>query len=320
MTLSARWWRLEEAVEDGAREAASGPLAETTARDSGVKPGKKAARCGLCIHNCLIDKGKWGYCGVRQFTGEVLVSPCLGRFSSVAVDPIEKKPLYHWRPGSSILSLGSLGCTMRCPFCQNHGIAHPLPGKFPGRLEDIPPQALVETARRMRLNAVAYTYNEPALQAEYILDAVPLLKEAGIATVLVSNGMFSHELLEAFADVVDAANIDLKTYNTKNYAKLGGNLETARYSISRLLERGVHVEVTTLVVPGISDSPEEFASEVEWLSSLSPDIPLHISRYRPAYKYTAPPTDIGLLQRFASIASATLRHVHLGNMPLSRTR
>jgi Pyruvate-formate lyase-activating enzyme len=321
MTLAARWWRLEEAaIEAGNRDAASGYFAETTARDSGVKPGKKAVRCGLCMHTCLIDEGKWGYCGARQFTGEVLVSPYLGQFSSVAVDPIEKKPLYHWRPGSSILSLGSLGCTMRCPFCQNHGIAHPPPGKFPGRLEDIPAQALVATARRMRLNAVAYTYNEPALQAEYILNAVPLLKEAGIATVLVSNGMFSHELLEAFADVVDAANIDLKTYNSRNYAKLGGNLETVRHCISRLLERGVHVEVTTLVVPGISDSPEEFAAEVEWLSSLSPDIPLHISRYRPAYKYTAPPTDIGLLQRFASIASATLRHVHLGNMPFSHTR
>lgn len=301
MSLPARWWNSEP---DGNGDAAT---------PSGPVPS--AARCGLCVHACLLTENHWGYCGARYFDGETLLSPHLGYFSSVAVDPIEKKPLYHWRSGSAILSLGSLGCTMRCPFCQNHTIAHPTPGGPKRSLRQISPQALTAQMREMRLHAVAFTYNEPALQAEYILDAAPLLQEAGMATVLVSNGMYSETLLDELCPVTDAANIDLKTFNPKTYARLGGCLDTAKRSISRLLEKGVHVEVTTLVVPGVSDSLEEFEAEVDWLSTLSPTLPLHISRYHPAHRYTAPPTDTALLQRFAAMAKNRLKHVHIGNVP-----
>lgn len=304
MSLEARWWSEAEKEAPGRRE----PPPEE----------ESAAKCDLCPHACVIAKGKWGYCKARNYDGERLISPYLGMFSSVAVDPIEKKPLYQWRPGSMILSLGSLGCTMRCPFCQNYSIAQP-EGERPQRtLSAIPRDVLAAKTRELRLNAVAYTYNEPALQAEYILDAAPLLHDENIATVLVSNGMYSEALLRDLAPVVDAANIDLKCFNAKTYARLGGSLEVVKRSISHLLAAGIHVETTTLVVPGISDSLEEFAAQVDWLASLSPDIPLHISRYRPAHKFTAPPTDIALLQRFASLAKARLTHVHLGNVPGSR--
>jgi pyruvate formate lyase activating enzyme len=236
------------------------------------------------------------------------------------VDPIEKKPLYHWRPGSQIFSLGSLGCTMRCPFCQNYSIAQPPPGAGPRRLTELSPQTLAGETARLGLKAVAYTYNEPALQAEYILEAAPVLREKGIATVLVSNGMYSEALLRELALVVDAANIDLKSFNPKTYARLGGSLDTVRRTIPYLLEQGTHVEVTTLVVPGVSDDPEEFAAELDWLAGLSPDLPLHISRYRPAHKFTAPPTDLNLLLRFEQMAKAKLRRVHLGNVPMLRPR
>lgn len=293
VAMQARWWKRED------------------------KTTEKAARCFLCVHNCLIEQGKSGYCAARIFDGEHLVSPWLGQFSSIAVDPVEKKPLYHFRPGTHILSLGSLGCTMRCPFCQNHTIAQPhavSSGAAP-RLTPIAPEHLVAEALGRRLDSVAYTYNEPALQAEYIIAAAPLLHDAGIATVLVSNGMYSDELLDELAPWVDAANIDIKCFNPNTYTKLGGSLERAQNAVTRLLNAGAHVEVTTLVVPGVSDSLEEFALELEWLASLSPRIPLHISRYRPAHKFSAPPTDIALLKRFAAAAKEKLHHVHIGNVP-----
>lgn len=297
MTLEARWWSAAQ-EKDGA-----------------------VARCGLCHHACVIAAGKTGYCGVRLFDGQRLTSPYLGRFSSIAVDPIEKKPLYHWRPGTHILSLGSLGCTMRCPFCQNHGIAQIAPGGQAAMrtLSDVPAAVLAAHARKQGLRSIAYTYNEPALQAEYILAAAPALRESGIATVLVTNGMYSDALRRELAPWVEAANIDIKCFNPLTYARLGGSLDAAQSTVEAFLDAGVHVEVTTLVVPDISDSPDEFAQELDWLAGLSPDIPLHISRYRPAYKFSAAPTDIALLQRFAAMAKAKLKHVHIGNVPQLRS-
>ena len=295
MTLAARWWTEEQ----------DGP--------------HTVARCHLCPHACLIPQGKGGWCGSRFYDGRELESPYLGLFSSIAVDPIEKKPLHHWRSGAHILSLGSLGCTMRCPFCQNHSIAQPDRAmKNRQSLRAVPVETLATMILDLGLRSVAFTYNEPALQAEYILAAVPLLKDAGIETVLVSNGMYSSELLHALAPNIDAANIDVKCFNSKTYARLGGSLEAVQRTVTGLLEAGVHVEATTLVVPGVSDSVEEFAAELEWLCSVSPNIPLHISRYRPAYKFTAPPTDIELLHQFYDMAAAKLTHVHIGNAPARR--
>lgn len=270
-------------------------------------------RCTLCFHRCLLASGERGICGVRVATESGITSPILGQFSSCAVDPIEKKPLYHWRPGSSILSLGSIGCNMRCPFCQNHLIAQPDPaGNVP--LVEITPHALVEKVKQLKLNAVAYTYNEPALQAEYILAATTHLKKEDIATVFVSNGMFSPQSLSDLIPYIDAANIDVKTFNPATYAALGGSLATVKMNVAQLLEAGVHIELTNLVVPQISDSLKDFEGMIEWIARLSPDIPLHISRCFPAYHHTAPPTDIALMKEFCSVARQKLRHVHVGNV------
>jgi pyruvate formate lyase activating enzyme len=278
--------------------------------------------CDLCPRSCRLDEGRWGRCSARRREGDVLRSPHLGRFASIAVDPVEKKPLRRWRPGSFILSLGSLGCTMYCPFCQNHGIAQPAGGGAADiPLRSVTPRQLVDTCRELGLSAVAYTYNEPALQAEYILEAAPLLRGAGAATVLVSNGMYSEALSADLAGITDAANIDVKTFNPRTYARLGGSLDVVKRTVSVLLQAGTHVECTTLVVPGISDDEEEFAAEVDWLADLCAacgrDVPLHISRYRPCYRYGEPPTDIGLLQRFTAVARAKLRHVYSGTGPFS---
>ena len=286
--------------------------AATAPAPSGIAPPVKSVQCGLCFRACTLDPGQRGFCGARLNNGTgQLQSPYLGRFVSCAIDPIEKKPLYHWRPGSSIFSLGSVGCTMHCPFCQNASIAHPTRWPEPAFLSI---SDLVATVQKHRLDSVAYTYNEPSLQAEYIIAASPVLKEAGIATVLVTNGMFSPSLLHDLSICVAAVNIDCKTFSHKNYAKLGGCLDTMKRSAVFMKEAGIHVELTCLVVPGISDNPDEFANMVDWIASLGPDTPLHISRYFPRYKYTEPQTSIETLEHFEKIARSRLAHVHLGNV------
>ena len=271
-----------------------------------------AAKCGLCFRGCVIPAGGVGYCSVRGWDGSTFASPFLGRFSSCAVDPIEKKPLYHWRAGSRIFSLGGLGCNMRCPFCQNHSIAQPADMKVP--LAEISPAALVRQVLSLKLSSVAFTYNEPALQAEYIMEAAPLLRNAGIASVLVTNGMFSPEALNDLMPWIDAANVDVKTFDPVKYAALGGSLDVVLENVRSMARAGVHVELTNLVVPGISDSLEDFERMVDWMASISPDMPLHISRYFPAHRYAAPPTDIGLMRAFEASAGRKLKRVHLGNV------
>ncbi|MDR1874078.1 MAG: radical SAM protein [Synergistaceae bacterium] len=288
LKIEARWWAKEE----------------------------KGARCGLCFHRCLVPAGAHGLCGVREYDGKGknLSSPYLGRFSSCAVDPIEKKPLYHWRPGSKIFSLGSVGCNMRCPFCQNHAISHPAGGTGSVRLLTLEPEELVARVRDMGLSAVAWTYNEPTLQAEYILRAAPLLKKARIAVALVTNGMWGPEFAGELAPLLDAANVDVKTFDAAQYSAMGGSLDVVRENVENLVRAGVHVELTNLVVPGISDSRIGFRTMVDWIAGIGPEIPLHISRYFPAYNHSAPPTDVALMRDFAALAGQKLTHVHLGNV------
>lgn len=288
MGIKPRWWKTE--------------------RDH---DGNFTAVCGLCFHRCRIACGSVGLCGVRGCSDASLVSPFLGAFTSCAVDPVEKKPLKMWYPGTRILSLGGVGCNMRCPFCQNHAIAQP---KDTHPLMHITPEELLRRTLELGLSSVAYTYNEPALSAEYILHAAPMLKSEGIHTVLVSNGMFSEELTDELAASVSAANIDIKTFDREIYAKMGGSLDVVLANITKLVNSGVHVEVTNLLVPGISDSRSAFAEMVNWIAALSMDIPLHISRYFPAHTFKAPPTDLNLLVDFSTLARAKLEHVYTGNI------
>jgi pyruvate formate lyase activating enzyme len=210
-----------------------------------------------------------------------------------------------------ILSLGGLRCNMMCPFCQNHAIAHPS-----GPIEErgVSFEYLIRKTRGAGLKSVAYTYNEPTLQAEYIFAASPVLRENGIATVMVTNGMFSDAVLDEAIGLVDAMNIDVKTFDGAIYKKLGGSLETVRRNVERLVSGGVHVEITNLIVPGVSDSESDFAAMTDWIAEISPEVPLHISRYFPAFRSAAPATDISLIRGFYDIARGRLKYVYMGNV------
>jgi pyruvate formate lyase activating enzyme len=176
------------------------------------------------------------------------------------------------------------------------------------------PPELVRNVKREGLSAVAYTYNEPTLQGEYILQAAPFLKDAGIASVLVTNGMFSTEARDELTPWIDAVNVDVKTFDLIKYAALGGSLDAVKEIVAHWARNGVHVELTNLVVPGISDSPDDFVRMVDWIAEIDSEMPLHISRYFPAYKYMAPPTDISLMKEFEAAARRKLTRVHLGNV------
>ena len=274
-----------------------------------------AVRCSLCFRGCTLAPGATGFCGVRANRGGALVSPWLGRFCARAVDPVEKKPLALWRPGTRIYSLGSAGCTLAGPFGQNHEIAHPeRPEALFQRTISLTPEALVQEVRSLGLPSVAFTYNEPTLQAEYVLEAAPLLRESGIAVVLVTNGAMDPQVAAELLPWTDAANVDLKAFDAERYRRLGGSLDAVKANIAAWVRGGVHVELTHLVVPGLVDPGEGFDAMTDWIASLSPSLPLHLSRCFPAWRHAAPPTDPELLHTLADRARRKLRHVLLGNV------
>lgn len=268
-------------------------------------------QCQLCFRQCVLVDGKKGFCGVRENRNGMLESPYLGYFCSMGKDPVEKKPLFHWRPGSFILSLGSIGCTMRCPFCQNHSIAQPV--SIPA-MRFLSGRSCIDLCHLHRVDSIAFTYNEPTLQAEYICDIAPQLHTEGIDVVLVTNGMFLAEAAEALVPHVSAVNMDVKTFSAKNYTRMGGDLERVKANAELFVRAGRHVEITMLVVPGLADDYADFGQFVDWLAVLGSEIPLHLSRYFPAHRYNEPPTSLETLRNFKELAQKKLAHVHLGNV------
>lgn len=290
--------------EDGSADVAASP----TGTDARVT-------CTLCPHACRLRTGETGFCRARRNEGGTIRAINYGRLTALALDPIEKKPLHYFHPGSFILSVGSFGCNLACPFCQNAGIAM---ADARTETEYVAPTRLVALAEELsyapRGNiGVAFTYNEPLLSYEYILDTAPLLHAAGLAVVLVTNGTISAAPLAQLLPHVDAMNIDLKAWRTDTYRRLGGDLGTVKSTIARAIHAGVHVEVTSLIVPGMNDSAADMDAEARWLAALSPEIPLHISRYFPRHRMMAPPTPISTIDRLTEIARQNLRHVHRGN-------
>lgn len=271
--------------------------------------------CTLCPHRCRLAPGEEGFCRTRANREGRLISLSYGRFVSLALDPIEKKPLYHFYPGSFILSLGSFGCNLRCPFCQNHEISQAGAGDLPARL--LSPEELTELSLRLKSEGnigVAFTYNEPLLNYEYLLEAAPILGGRGAKVVLVTNGQLAEAPFRKLLPHIDALNIDLKAFRQDFYDWLGGDLATVKQNIAAAVEAGVHVEVTTLVIPGKNDNPDEMEAEARWLAGLSPELPLHLSRYFPRYRLSLPPTPAETLQRLKKIARTHLKYVHLGNI------
>lgn len=272
------------------------------------------ALCELCFHHCALDEGQTGLCRARACQDGKIVSLNYGKLTSLALDPIEKKPLRRFHPGSLILSVGSFGCNMRCPFCQNHEISMAGDSGIP-TVEVSPEQLAAQAAELVPHGSigVAYTYNEPLTGYEYVRDCAALVHEQGMVNVLVTNGTVEEEPWRALLPLVDAANIDLKGFTPSWYRRLGGDLETVKRSIVLAAER-CHVEVTTLLIPGENDSEEEIRELARWLASISSEIPLHLSRFFPQYQMVDRlPTPVEQVYRLSEAAQEYLSHVYTGN-------
>ena len=281
------------------------------------------AKCEVCFRHCELKEGQTGFCGARICAGGAVRAANYGRVTSLALDPIEKKPLRRFMPGSWILSVGSYGCNLRCPFCQNHEISWSAEAmRFADTAETITPEQLAETAvyyKRRGNVGVAYTYNEPLVGYEFVRDTGRLVKEAGMFNVLVTNGTAELSVLREIAPYIDAMNIDLKGFTDRYYRDvLGGD----RGMVMRFIEQAVktsHVELTTLIIPGENDSEEEMRRMCEWICSLSGivpgnKIPLHISRFFPRFHMTDKnATSVTKVYRLAEVAAEQLQYVYTGN-------
>lgn len=268
-----------------------------------------SVRCVLCPHECLISNGKSGICLIRKNINGRLFQTAYGELAALGVDPVEKKPLYHFHPGSSILSIGTNGCNFRCDFCQNWHIST---AETPRK--QTTPAELAAEAVQTDSTGIAFTYNEPTIWYEFVYDCAAEFKKQGLKNVIVSNGYINEAPLAELIPLIDAANIDLKGFTEKFYKETLGSLEPVKRTITALYESGVSVEVTNLLIPGKNDDEQDFESMCRWLASVSPDIPLHISAYFPAYKSTIRPTEPETVIRMKKTAEKHLRYVYAGNI------
>jgi len=267
-------------------------------------------RCRLCPHRCTIADGRTGLCGVRANRQGTLYADTYGQVTSVAMDPIEKKPLYHFHPGSSILSLGSRGCNFACQFCQNWTISQADAGT-----SELTCQAAVQVAQREGSIGIAYTYNEPLIWFEYVRDTARLARESHLANVLVTNGYIEPEPFAELLPVIDGINMDLKSVRGDFYKQLcRGTIEPVLAN-ARTAAAATHLEVTNLIIPGHNDSDAELAELRDWIADeLGSHIPTHLSAYFPRYKLQASPTPRETLARAHDIFSQRLHYVYLGNL------
>lgn len=276
-------------------------------------------RCRVCSHACVIERGARGICAVRENVDGTLTSLVYGRLIARDVDPIEKKPLYHFYPGTRAYSIASVGCNFTCLHCQNHYISQ-YPREHAGRIvgDRIPAEDVVSDAVANGCHSIAYTYTEPTIAIEYVLDVMRLAKDEGLSNAWISNGYFTAETLAVVAPYLDAVNVDLKGISDRVYREIiGGNVRPVLDTIERLTEAGIWVEVTTLVVPGSNDAPDELRWTAEAIVGISPRIPWHVSRFFPAYRLVdRPPTPVDTLERAFRVGrEAGLRYVYLGNVP-----
>jgi pyruvate formate lyase activating enzyme len=276
-------------------------------------------RCNLCAHRCTIAEGRVGVCHVRENTQGVLYTRVYGRTIAQHVDPIEKKPLLHFYPGSAAYSIATPGCNFRCQWCQNADISQAPREEHFLLGEEASPGEIVASAQKTGCRSIAYTYTEPTIFFEYSYDTARLAREAGLANVYVTNGYMTGEMLETLHPFLDAANVDLKGFRDSVYRKYAGaRLQPVLDSLKRMKQLGIWVEVTTLVIPGVNDDPQELEDAAQFVAGeLGPETPWHLSRFSPAYQMTdVPPTAISvLLQAQEAGREAGLRHVYVGNVP-----
>ena len=282
------------------------------------KIGDGRVRCNLCAHRCVITEGKSGVCRVRQNIGGTLYTRVYGRAVSQNVDPIEKKPLYHFLPGANAYSIATPGCNFKCDWCQNWEISQ-MPREshfYAGR--EASPERIVSSALQTGCQAIAYTYTEPTIFFEYAYHIALLARLEGIANVFVTNGYMTTEMLETFHPHLDAANVDLKAFRKKTYHRyVGAGLQPVLDNLKTMKRLGIWVEVTTLVIAGLNDSPEELRDCARFIAQeLGTEVPWHISRFFPGYKMTdRPPTPVRTLRRARDIGlEEGLRYVYLGNV------
>lgn len=274
-------------------------------------------QCGLCAHNCIIGDGKTGICHVRVNENGTLKSLVYGKAISANIDPIEKKPLFHFLPGSTSFSIATVGCNMSCGHCQNHEISQ-MPrdsGDIAGG--DLPPEDVVLQAERRKAASISYTYTEPTIYFEYALDCARLASARGLKNVFVTNGYMSDAALRLIGGDLHAANVDLKAFTDDFYKKVcGARLEPVKETIAAMKAAGVWVEVTTLLIPGYNDDEKELVELAEWLISVGDDIPWHISRFHPTFKMTSVrSTPVQSIQRArAAGLKAGLKYVYSGNV------
>ena len=290
---------------------------------------KKRAVCPVCPHHCSLREGQYGRCRARKNEKGTIICVNYGRITALALDPVEKKPLRHFFPGSMILSAGSYGCNLSCPFCQNYQIS--MAGSEEKEAADyvtdeaaagvpdfreMSPEELAELAEALRGRGnigVAFTYNEPLVGYEFVRDTARLVRRRGMKNILVTNGTAELPVLEELLPCIDAMNIDLKGFTRDYYRKLGGDLDTVKAFIKRAAQV-CHVELTTLIVPGENDSLEEMERQAGWIAGVDPDIVLHVTRFFPQYRMKdRNATDVKTIYRLRDAAGKYLKHVYTGN-------
>ncbi|MEC4185107.1 AmmeMemoRadiSam system radical SAM enzyme [Adlercreutzia sp. R21] len=279
-------------------------------------PYGQCAVCAICPHGCALAEGQTGLCHARTAVGGQVTDTNYGRVTSLALDPIEKKPLARFRPGTNVLSVGSYGCNLRCPFCQNAAIACAGERDVPWR--EIAPAELADLAASLMPEGnigIAFTYNEPLVGFEFARDTARLARERGLVNVLVSNGSVNDGPLREVAPLIDAANIDLKGFTQSFYDFVGGDLATVKHTIEVLAaEPSCHLEVTTLVIPDLNDNEQEIGAAAQWLASLDPGIPYHLTRFFPCHRLAdRPATPPATVHKLADVARRHLKHVYVGN-------
>jgi len=274
--------------------------------------------CEACHQACVLDEGEVGICGIRHVKNDRLLLATYGKAAAVNIDPIEKKPLYHFLPGSRSFSVGTVGCNFRCKFCQNADISqYPKENEYRVFGRDMPPELIVEMALEHGCESVSYTYNEPVVFFEYAYDTAKLAHEKGLKNVFVTSGYETHKAIDTILPYLDAMNIDLKSFSNDFYKEIcGARLKPVLDTIAYAWEKGIWVEVTTLVIPGLNDSDAELKQIAEFIASISPDMPWHISGFYPQYKMLdRPPTPHETLNRAYEIGKAAgLHYVFVGNV------